>query len=244
MLNIRLLLAFLFSAVSLQAGGTSVVVLCYHTFLGRPDIDYDIAPAAFEEHLTTLETAGWRFVSWSELRDGKVRPGRNLLLSIDDANRSILDIWDSIRRRGIRPLLFVYPAIISRMDYALTWDELRRLVAEGAVVGGHGYNHLHVNEKLLESDPAAFRREIYLCHKRLTDRLGRPPEAYAYPFGVFSDVTKEHLRLAGFAAAFTIRHGKALSPLSANPDPYELPRYMVTKSSWPAIRAMLTSASR
>lgn len=237
----RLLAALLLPAAALLAAAQpSAVVLCYHTFLDRPDLDTDIPPAAFEEHLATLENAGWTFVSWPDLRDGRLKGRRNILITIDDANRSILNIRESLRRRGIRPLLFVYPAIPSRVPYALTWDELRSLAAEGATIGGHGYNHLLVNRRLHDSDPKAFRREIYLCRTRIGDRIGTPPDVYAYPFGVFSDVTKEHLQQAGFRAAFTIRHGRTLAPLAANPDPYELPRYMVTRSSWPGLRTLLT----
>lgn len=241
---LRRLLFLLVLAATALAAQPSAVVLCYHTFLDRPDIDTDISPAAFEEHLAALEAAGWTFVSWPELRDGRLKGRRNILITIDDANRSVLNIRESLRRRGIRPVLFVYPAIPSRVSYALTWDELRDLAAEGATIGGHGYNHLVVNRKLHDTDPQAFRREIHLCHRRIGERIGRPPDVYAYPFGVFDDLTKEHLRQAGFRAAFTIRHGRTLSPLAANPDPYELPRYIVAKSSWPGLRAFLTATER
>jgi peptidoglycan/xylan/chitin deacetylase (PgdA/CDA1 family) len=234
----------LLAGTARSEGEKTYFTLCYHAFLDRA-VDYDINPEEFARQIAAIEAIGYRFVTWQDVRDGKIEGGKNILLTIDDANRSVLSVYGPVlKKRGIKPVIFVYPAIISRMDYAMTWTNLRMLAADGVTIGGHGYNHLYVNQKLLDKDPASFRREISTCRKRLTDRMGTAPEAYAYPFGVFSDITKIRLKEEGFIAAFTLRNARAFSPLSANPDPFDLPRYMVTKSSWKAVYAVLKRAAQ
>jgi len=210
----------------------SAIALCYHTFADRPAIDYDVSPENFTNQLLNLGQKGYKFVFLNDILSNRTKGDLNILLTIDDAGVSIKSIWPFLVRHSIKPVIFVYPAIVSRMNYALTWEDLQKMVREGASIGGHGYNHLYVNQKLFDTDPQAFNREVYLCGKIIRSKLDVSPVLYAYPFGVFSDITKEQLKLAGYRYAFSLRNGDLKLPISGNPDPMNLPRYMVTKSSW------------
>lgn len=222
-----------------------VTVLCYHTFLGKEKLYTDFSPEEFDAQMEAITRLGYRFVSLEDIRRGTVTGSKNILITIDDGNHSIRTIYDSVFvKRGIRPVLFLYPAIIlGKVKYALRQDDLLRYKALGASFGGHGYNHLFVNEKLYQKDPRGFSREIVLCKKRNEEILGVPVTAYAYPFGVFSDITKTTLRNAGYDMAFSLRRSTLKVPLSRNEDTFDLPRWMVTRTSWHEIQRRLSAGT-
>lgn len=237
--------AFLFSLVLLISArvmlypGGQVMVLCYHTFLSKPSIYTDFSPREFEGHLAAITNMGYRFVSWDEIQSGTVSGRSNLLLTIDDANSSIREVDDIMDRYGIRPVVYIYPAIIGKVWWALRWDELRAYLKKGWSMGGHGYNHMFVNQKLFDQDNKQFMREVYLSRTSLERNLSNTVITYAYPFGVSAPVTVEHLKKAGWKYAFSLRNGALSVPLTMNNNPYDLPRYMVTRQAWPYIRQQL-----
>lgn len=222
-----------------------VYVLCYHTFVGRSD-EYDVAPAEFARQIGEIKAMGYRFVSFPQLLAGEVHGDKNLLITIDDGNRSLLGVYANVlQRNDIEPLLFIYPAIIGRADYALTYPELKGLNNRGASIGSHGYYHLFLNQKTYNRSRRAFEDEFHLSKRLLREKLSLSNvEAFAFPFGVTSDLARAELRRAGYRYAFTIFHGAVRTPLAANEDPLRLPRYMVTKKSWNLISGILRRNAR
>jgi peptidoglycan/xylan/chitin deacetylase (PgdA/CDA1 family) len=217
----------------------SVVILCYHTFIGNPQNKFDFSLSQMSNHFKEMATCGYRFVSWQDILENKVRGERNILITIDDGHRTVLDLWPLLKSYSIKPILFIYPAIVNRMRSALTTSNLRFLQNEGATLGGHGWNHLYINQKLYESDPVAFKREIYYGKKKVSEIAMKEVDVFAYPFGVYSDVTIEHLARAGFKYAFTIDKGVQPLPVHEGRGPLLIQRYMVTYYSWPIILKML-----
>ncbi|MBX7056978.1 MAG: polysaccharide deacetylase family protein [Leptospirales bacterium] len=225
--------------------GARVYVLCYHTFLGRSG-EYDTSPQEFGRQMDELATLGYRFVSYPEMLAGQVSGSRNVLISIDDGNRSLLSVYQNVlRRHSIKPLLFIYPGIIDKADYALTFPELKNIQSQGASFGSHGYFHLFLNQKTHDRSPTAFHDEFHRSKRILQERLGiANVDVFAFPFGVTSDLARAELRRAGYRYAFTIFHGQVRVPLDQNSDPLRLPRYMVTKESWRLISGILRRNAR
>lgn len=217
-----------------------VFVLCYHTFLGKPGIDTDFSTNQFYEQVQAINSLGYRFVSFDDVANNNVTGKKNVLITIDDGNKSVMNVFDPILMKfGIKPVLFIYPAIIGVMHYAFTYPQLRYTMSEGAEIGGHGYNHLYVTQALYTDDLAAFKREIYRSKSSLETNLGVSIRTYAYPYGAYSPITVQHVRNAGYEYAFTLIEKPMLVPLDRNPNLYELPRYMVTHRSWPYIYNIL-----
>ena len=236
----KFLVVFLLLCPMMLFSQGEVFVLCYHTFLDKKKVDTDISPADFERHLSEIESIGYRFVSMEDIYLNRISGKKNILLTIDDGNHSIKNIYESILiKKGIKPVLFISPAIIGKVKYALKSEDLKQYQDSGATLGGHGYYHMYVNEKLYNDDRSTFNREIYYSKKWLDEVSGRETRIYAYPFGVFSPVTKEHLIKAGFRASFSLRRGYMKVPIYMNDDLFDLPRWMVTKRSWPEIISKL-----
>lgn len=100
---------------------------------------------------------------------------------------------------------------INPSDYAggplfMSWDALREMSSAGMDIGGHTRNHA----PLSRVDRDALRSEVAGCHEDLSRELGKPPLAFAYPFGspdVMSDNADEMIERAGFKVCFSFVHG-------------------------------------
>jgi len=209
-----------------------VYVLCYHGFLSDSN-NFSFQLSEVKSHLDYLVKNGFTFVSVSDIMNNRVSGFKNVLVTVDDGNRTVYQTYRTVfKPLGIKPLLAIYPAIISVKNYALTWEQLKELADDGCDIAAHGYNHLFVNEKLSKSNSKAFSREINLSKSTLEKKLGRAIDIFVYPFGVRSEITRETLKTAGYKMAFTIE-GRRLNPAELDgPDRYDLPRYMITRANW------------
>lgn len=224
-------------------GNNTVFVLVYHSFLGDKPYPSDIARTELRAELNALKQNGFRFVSFTDLVNGKTAGTRNILVTIDDGNQSVYQTYKEVfKPLGIKPLLSIYPNIIGKKDYALTWDQLAELARAGCDIAAHGFYHYPLNQKAYDKDPEAFRKEIFHSKEVLEQRLHVPVQSFVYPNGVRADITKKTLKEAGYRYAFTILWGPVRVPLSQNTDPFELPRYMVYKSNWAMILSAISKA--
>ena len=85
----------------------------------------------------------------------------------------------------------------SEEETTLSTAELKEIAAAGHTIGAHTHTH-----PVLTSLPQhAAREEIRICKEELTSLLGRPPEHFAYPFGMrrhFSRSLRNYCRSIGF----------------------------------------------
>jgi peptidoglycan/xylan/chitin deacetylase (PgdA/CDA1 family) len=189
---------------SLTAEG-KVVILDYHTFLGNGKSNIDYSEKELGEDLDAMTAMGYKFVSLDDAIAGKIEGSANIVITIDDGNHTIYPAVKHVfEPRGIKPFLFVYPAIVKgHVRYALTPEQLKELAADGCGVGAHGYHHNPVTDKAWEKDPKDFMHEIKLPGPALAQILQGPqPTKFAYPFGVYSKRAQEALGDAGYTWAF------------------------------------------
>ena len=207
--------------------GTKVHILAYHAFLPRNN-QYCFSLDELRRQCALLQKKGYRFIAFDDFRRGRVAGIGNILLTVDDGNRSVYDAYYQVLKPlGIRPLLAIYPNIIGKKKYALTWEQLRRLKRDGCTIAAHGYYHLHLNERLYRRDPFSFKREIYKSRSVLEKKLGGTIDIFVYPFGGRFARTVEMVKEAGYRYAFTVDSG-SVDP-GALADPLQVPRYMLTR---------------
>lgn len=213
-------------------GAQSVRVLCYHTFLGKPRIDTDFSIQEFESHIRAFQSKGYRFVSFESMKAGQITGTRNVLLVIDDGNRTAYQAFEQVLKPRHIPAMFaIYPGIIGSRSFAMTWDQLKAVLQQGGEVASHGYFHEFLSEEFKAKRPQDFDHEVRLSKTILESKLGRPIEVYVYPFGVFSVSGKRLLKETGYGYAMTIQPGPTFIPLRRNPNPLQLPRLMITRSN-------------
>jgi peptidoglycan/xylan/chitin deacetylase (PgdA/CDA1 family) len=121
----------------------------------------------------------------------------------------------------------------------MTWEDARRLGAQGFAVGPHTVSH----PSLGHENEARVVAEVDESVKRIRSEIGAAPLAFSYPYGRPEDITDAvagAVREAGCLGAVTTTSG--LNPAGA--DPYRLLRINVTGRHTPwALEALLSGVT-
>lgn len=102
----------------------------------------------------------------------------------------------------------------------LTWEEVRQMLSNGMIIGGHTMTHLN----LPNADPPDARHEIAASRVALEEKLGLPirhfsvPNSGPYPY--YNDQVKQMVLESGYVSAVTSAHGF----VDAKSDLFELRR--------------------
>ena len=209
--------------------GKSFHVLCYHAFIPGKN-RYCFTTDELEAHIKFLRREGFRFVSLSDIRYGRFSGNRNVLVSIDDGNRSAWDAYYRVLKMySIRPLVAVYPSVIGHRKYALTWEQLSAMSGDGCDIAAHGYCHLNLNDALYRNNRSSFKREIFYSRKILEQRLHRKIDVFVYPYGGTCGHALRLVREAGYRCAFTVRKGGMECCADGVQNCFEIPRYCMTR---------------
>ena len=225
-----------------QADSNSgVFVLCYHAFTDRPN-EITFPMRQLDLHMKTLKDGGFNFITTEDLVAGRYRGLNNVLITSDDGNRSVYTAYQEVfKKYGIKPLIGIYPAIINRVHYALTWEQVAELHQEGCYIAPHGYYHLFLDAKSYKEDPKASRKEVVDSKKVLESKLGFDMDIFVYPYGKRCPEIVQLVEEIGYKFAFTIDHG-IISRDDLINNRLELPRYMITNSNVNQIFALMFKA--
>jgi hypothetical protein len=214
-------------------------ILCWHTFLGKQELNTDFTLVELASQIDELKALGYRFIDLEDALFGRIEGGLNLVATIDDGHRTISAAYSKVfASRGIKPALFIYPAVIDASPYFMKSSDLKSLIASGCSVGSHGYYHLFVTEQLYKSDKAAFEKEIFKAKTSVEAMTGLPSFTYAYPFGIFDLITKTEVERAGYDFGLAVKPGFVYADQRLN-DRYEIPRTVVLRGGWKELIAFL-----
>jgi peptidoglycan/xylan/chitin deacetylase (PgdA/CDA1 family) len=210
-----------------------VLVLCYHAVSPSWEADLSITPTALDRQLTYVMERGWQPVTFAEAALG-TSPGRVLSITFDDAFASVKEHAAPILRRYGAPATVFAPTAFMGGDASLVWagidqwqqtahaaelkamgwDDLAELADAGWEIGSHTRTH----PSLTRLDDGALGEELAASRQECSERLGRPCQTIAYPFG---DVDP---RVAAAAAAAGYLAGARLSSGLLSLGPYMFPR--------------------
>jgi peptidoglycan/xylan/chitin deacetylase (PgdA/CDA1 family) len=185
------------------------LVLCYHAV--SPDWEHRLAiePDLLLRQVRALS----RF--------------RQVQVTFDDAFRSAAAVFPDLERLGVPVQIFVCtryalvgaPLTIPELAgddpeqlATMNWDELREQGARGIAIGSHAVSHPHLTT-LSEDD---LRRELNESKEEIEERLGRPCDDLAYPYGEHDQRVRAAARAAGYRRAYALRGSRS--------DAYAAPR--------------------
>jgi len=243
--NLTALIVVLLAAFVLTSAGAStalpdepaVPVLVYHRFHPAVSGPTTVTVATFESQLKTIREAGGNIVPLrtlvEHLMNGKPPlPRHPVVITADDGHVSVYtELYPIILREKISVTLFLYPSVVSREDYALTWEQIRRMMSSGLVeVQSHSYWHpnFKVEKRRLDAQQYAAFVDDQLRRSRLVlqSELGARVDMLAWPFGIVDDELIEAARRAGYIAAFTIER----RVVTRQERMMALPRFMIVES--------------
>jgi len=203
-------------------------ILCYHTFLGKPKVFTDFSIQEFEQHIHLLKKNGFSFITLKQLKQKQYQGNKNVVLIIDDGNKTAYEAYYRVLKPlGIKPVFAIYPNVINKAKYAMTWVQLKTLVREGCEIGAHGFYHLYLKSEFAIKDPKGFEKEIVHSKQVLEKELGIGITDFIYPFGVKSPEAVTLLKKSGYTHAYSLK----VKPVELDKeDVYDMPRYMLTRS--------------
>jgi peptidoglycan/xylan/chitin deacetylase (PgdA/CDA1 family) len=234
------------------AAALSVPVLVYHRFAATAVDSMTVRLATFQAHLDTIERLGGTVLPLDALVDRLLGrraslPPRAVVLTADDGHRSQFEAMAPLLRHRRWPAtLFVYPSAISNASYAMQWDQLRELVADGLfTVQSHTFWHPNLVRDRQHMAPAAFEAmasdQLSRSKSRLERELGRPVSQLAWPFGLTDAGLMALAGRLGYEAAFVLGN----RAVTAGDPVLALPRLLVTDAlSAPALSRWLGAVWR
>jgi peptidoglycan/xylan/chitin deacetylase (PgdA/CDA1 family) len=199
-----------------------VVVLCYHGVSESWPAATSVRPGDMEEQLEDFVRRGYGGATFSEALTNPPAE-RTLVVSFDDAHRSVLELAAPLLARlGLPGTVYVptdYPGSGKAMGWegydiwlgteheselvCMNWDELGGLAADGWEIGSHTRSHPRL-PRLSEAEIAA---ELVDSKQECERRLGAPCLSLAYPYGDHDERVVRAAREAGYRFAATIPRG-------------------------------------
>ena len=206
-------------------------ILTYHS-LDESGSVTSVRPQFFRKHMHSLARRGFVGISMSELLDGwddiAPLPARPVVLTFDDGFANLLEhAAPVLSELGFRATIFVVSGRCGQTNDwpnqapdiprlpLLSWSELAQMATAGFEMGAHSVTH----RPLTELTQAEAEREIVESKATIEERLGRPVNTFAYPFGVFSRPNYEVVR-KHFRGACSVEMGNA----GRENDRHQLPR--------------------
>ena len=222
---IALAILGLLAATSAASAADSAVILMYQR-IGEPGRADNISAADFDAHLAELANPRYHVMRLEDLiaafTSGTALPDRTVVITFDDAYRSVYDIAvPKLAARGFPYTVFVSTdAVDERRDGMMSWGQIQVVAEKGADIGNHGARPLHMVEMSAEAN----RENISRAAARIAEEVGTPPTVFAYPYGEFANAARKLVAMMGYAGAV----GQFSGVAAADQPVYALPRFVFT----------------
>ncbi|SEB42097.1 putative glycoside hydrolase [Terriglobus roseus] len=214
-----------------------IPVLVYHRFDQRQTGATTVLTENFVEQIDWLAKHGYRIVPLQDVvsmvTENRLPPSvRQVAITVDDGHRSVYtELYPLIKVRHIPITLFIYPTVISKASYALTWEQLQEMKSSGLVrIESHTLWHPDFRAERKRLDGQAYAALVHdqLVKSRsiLEQRLGIQVHLLAWPYGIFDDDLMQAAEQAGYTAAFAY-DGKI-----AMPNDPRLAIHRIARSPW------------
>lgn len=179
---------------------------------------YQVTPELFKEQIEYLHDAGFYSVSLEDWRAAKHSktplPGRALLLTFDGCYFDFLKhAWPLLRHYGFSAHVSIVTDEIGRPNSwdrfygeeipLLGWGEIRQLQKEGVEFGSLSASHRPLTS--LSVDEVV--RECANSRATLERGLGKPIQAFAYPYGDSDSVVQHLIGACGYIFGLSSRQG-------------------------------------
>ncbi len=232
-----------------------VPILCFHNLDGKGV--YSISRHRFRRYLETIKQEGIQVVPLKTVlehsRKNRLFRKPTMAITIDDDFKNIVRVAAPLLREyGYPATLFVYTKDISRSPRGgMSWDDLRRLHAEGFDIQNHSHTHTRFhhprNEEPMDDYRNRLRKEIEESRTVLQKNIpGLKIYAFAYPMGYYSEYLRNRLFESGHKLLLTVDANPVniSKPFTGTFDRYTIQRKKYIRSPEAMFRLQLSYAKR
>ena len=218
----------------------SLPVLMYHGISDQYSSNFHrtiINSKQFYQQMILVKSLGFVTVSihdaWGYL-DSQKKSVNPIVISFDDGYYSTFKIaFPIMQKLGLVGTLFLSVKTIGQQqmtssehldknDRPLNWDEILFLQKNGWSIQSHGVSHQNYN--LLSIND--LRSELKMSKEIIEEKMNRPVDYFAYPFGKYSERLINTLR-PFYKAAFTTHQGLWMPSSSI----YQIPRIEINNNT-------------
>lgn len=228
----RMIYSLIYHFDHLMRRKTEVIILSYHSF-ARNRWRYSVDPEEFDKQLAYLKSAGYSFISLSDLQkliEKKRMPKvPSVVITVDDGYESVVNITSIIAKHDVPVSLFLMGdknslnrKEMSTHENLLTNQQIRSLIDKKWDIGSHSNSHADLSTCNADS----ITREISDSKKTLEQIFSVPIMAFAYPRGRYDKRVIAAVQKAGYALGLTMDD----SIITAKTNPYILPRIGVNRT--------------
>jgi peptidoglycan/xylan/chitin deacetylase (PgdA/CDA1 family) len=210
-------------------------VLCYHRFGDNVSDGTTIKTARFEQQIKYIQEKGYTIIPMSQFLDWKLGngtvPNKAVVITIDDGHASVYaNAYPIIKKYKVPVTLFIYPSAISNASYAMTWEQLVNMKANGADIQSHTYWHPNFKTEKKRNTKEEYQKivttQLKKSKEKLNEKLSLNITALAWPFGIYDKFLQQESRKY-YSAAFSIEE----RTVTKQDDNTHIPRYMITHQS-------------
>lgn len=209
-----------FDGLSLKDNSLGVPVLYYHSIQKDGKNELMMNPELFRNHLQWLKDNDYVSLTMEELYNyikfNTPVPEKSVVITLDDGYvDNYINAMPIINEFGFDSTIFMVSDFISNPNF-LTETHLKELEENKINIESHTANHLDLASLSREKQ----KEELEQSKKSLSDLLNKNIEYVAYPYGSYSDDTKNIARELGYKMGFSTDSGWA----SGKDDLFSIPR--------------------
>ena len=186
----------------------NLLVLTYHYFhkdspwgIKRGDESFSVDLESLDYHCRAMAQSGIRLITPSAIADRaqyRGDPDRQIIVTIDDGHRSMMDAEEIFIKHAVSPILNVIPSLVGQENY-LDWAHLRHLATRGFSIQSHSVSH-HDLTRLNDLELSA---ELEQSKKIIEDNIGVPVTMIAAPMGRIDDRVTQAALNQGYQVVMT-----------------------------------------
>lgn len=192
----------------------------FHHVSREPAVDLSPRKISTEGFREFVERHG-PYLPLTELTERRALDG-SAAITFDDGLEDVYTVaYPFLAARGIPFTAFLLSDRLDQPGYLTRAQALELARSPLVTIGSHGASHV----RLSLADEAVQRAEIFDSKAKLEALLGMPCETFAYPFGMYSAVTRRLVREAGYKYACAVR-GRPLLGRGVR-DPFAIPRLSI-----------------
>ncbi|MCD2451811.1 polysaccharide deacetylase family protein [Methylicorpusculum oleiharenae] len=198
------------------------IILMYH-MISEPktaaEVRFACPPRQFEKHLQLLLKKGYTPVSINQVSNYYSQniqlPDKAVLITLDDGfEDNYLNALPIFERYQIPAVIYLATGVMAKTNQwmavptfserkMLSWPQIQEMANHGMDFGSHTVSHPRLNE--LSNDNV--EEELIASKKTIEDHLGKECAHFAYPYGLFTQSTRDLVEKIGFKTACSTRSG-------------------------------------
>jgi len=196
----------------LLARENSAVILVFHA-VDDGNWFFGNSRAQMEAYLKLL-SKHYKFISLSQMLDA-IEKKQNYMqpvmaVTFDDGYRNIMSIAPLFQELGIKPTVFALSDSknVNRQELETEHELLNdyELIMLNKTFGWEVGSHTATHENLAKLKPKELQKQIHDSRQKLAKLLDTEVNYFAYPKGGHSEEIVNHVKKAGYKAAFTMDH--------------------------------------